>query len=50
MEVVAKIANGADISNDADDAAHDVTLAGKTESAEFSFLPKGLTEIGRAHV
>jgi hypothetical protein len=43
MEVVAKIANGADLSNDADDAARDVTLAGKTESADFSFLPKGLT-------
>ncbi len=42
MEVVAKIANGADISSDADDAARDVTLASKTESADFSFLPKGL--------
>jgi hypothetical protein len=40
MEVVAKIANGADLAND---AARDVALAGKTESADFSFLPKDLT-------
>jgi hypothetical protein len=43
MEVAAEIANGAGISNEADDAARDVMLVGKAESADFSFLPKSLT-------
>lgn len=40
-EVLAEIANGAGIH--ADDEARDVTLAGKCESPDFSFLPKSLT-------
>jgi hypothetical protein len=43
MEVAAEIANGADISNDADDATRDVTRAGKAENLDFGFLPKSLT-------
>jgi hypothetical protein len=42
MQVVAEIANDADISNDAD-AALEVAQAGKAENLDFNFLPKSLT-------